>query len=65
MIFGNTTNTTCRFSLKQYNLFYTFQKHEICPFMETVPYVIGKVRIVRWKVLAQSQLILSYIEMLQ
>ena len=38
MIFGNTTNTTCRFSFKRYKLFYTVQKHEICPFMETVPY---------------------------
>ena len=38
MIFGNTTNTASRFSFKQYNLFYTVQKHEICPFMETVPY---------------------------
>ena len=37
VIFGNTTNTTCPFSFKQYNLFYTVQKHEICPFMETVP----------------------------
>ena len=27
MIFGNTTNTTCRFSFKQYCLFYTVQKH--------------------------------------
>ena len=34
----NTTNTTCQFSFKQYNLFYTVQKHEICPFMETVPH---------------------------
>ena len=32
MIFGNTTNTTCWFSFKQYNLFYTVQKHEICRF---------------------------------
>ena len=37
MAFGNTTNTTYWFSFKQYNLFYTVQKHEICPFMETVP----------------------------
>ena len=39
MLFGNTTNTTCRFSFKQYNFFYTVQKHEICLFMETVSYV--------------------------
>ena len=39
MIFGITTNTTCRFSFKQYNLFFPVQGHEICPFMETVPYV--------------------------
>ena len=39
MIFGNTTNITCRFNFKQYNLFYTVQKHEICPFMENVPHV--------------------------
>ena len=38
MIFGNTTNTTYRFTFKEYKLFYTVQKHEICPFMETVPY---------------------------
>ena len=38
MIFGNITNTTYRFSCKQYNLFYTIQKREICPFMETVPF---------------------------
>ena len=41
MIFGNTTNTTCRCSFKQYNLFYTVhkvQKHELCPFMEIVPH---------------------------
>ena len=37
MIFGNTTNTMHWFSFKQYNLFYTVQKHEICPFTETVP----------------------------
>ena len=37
-IFGTTTNTTYWFSYKQYNLFYTVQKHEICPFMETVPF---------------------------
>ena len=36
MIFGNTTNTTCQFSFKQSNIFYTVQTHEICPFMETV-----------------------------
>ena len=41
MIFGNTTNTTCRFSFKQYNLFYTVQKHEICPFSANVPYEIS------------------------
>ena len=39
MIFGNTTNITCPLSFKQYNLFYTVQTHEICPFMETVPCV--------------------------
>ena len=38
MIFGNTTNTTCSVSFKRYNLFYTVQKHEICPIMETVPH---------------------------
>ena len=38
MIFGNTTNTTCRFSFKRCNLFYTVQKHDICLFMETVTY---------------------------
>ena len=38
MIFGNNTNTTCRFSFKQYNLFYTVHKHEILAFMETVPH---------------------------
>ena len=38
MTFVNTTKTTCRFSFKQYNLFYTIQKHEIYPFIETVPY---------------------------
>ena len=37
MPFSITTITTCRFSFKQYNLFYTIQKHEICPFCETVP----------------------------
>ena len=37
MVLGNTTNTTCQFSFKQYKLFDTVQKHEICPFMETVP----------------------------
>ena len=42
MIFGNTTNTTYGFSFKQYNLFYTVQKHEIRPFMETVPYEFTK-----------------------
>ena len=36
MTFGDTS--TFRFSFEQYNLFYTIQKHEICPFMETVPY---------------------------
>ena len=41
MIFGNTTNTTCRFSFKQYSLFYTVKKREICPFMEIVPCVTG------------------------
>ena len=35
MILGNTTNTTCQFSFKQYNLLYTVQKHEIYPFIET------------------------------
>ena len=39
MIFGNATNTTCRFSCKQYDLLYTVEKHEICPFMETAPYI--------------------------
>ena len=38
MIFSNTTNTTCWLTFEQYKLFYTVQKHEICPFMETVPY---------------------------
>ena len=38
MTFGNTTNTTSWFNFKQHNLFYTVQKYEICPFMETVPY---------------------------
>ena len=38
MTFGKTTNTTCRFSFKQYNLFYVVQKPLICPFMETVLY---------------------------
>ena len=38
MIFSNTTNTTYRFSFKQNNLFYTVQKHEIWPFMETLPH---------------------------
>ena len=37
MVLGNTTNTTCQFSFKQYKSFDTVQKHEICPFMETVP----------------------------
>ena len=41
MIFGNTISTTYQFSFKQYNLFYTIQKHEIFPFMETVPHVSG------------------------
>ena len=36
--FGITTNTTCWFGLKQYNPFYTVQKHEICPFLETLAY---------------------------
>ena len=40
MIFLNTANSTYWFYFKQYNLFYTVQKHEICPFMETVPYLI-------------------------
>ena len=39
MIFGNTTNTTCRFSFQQYNLFYTVHKHEMFPFMEIVTLV--------------------------
>ena len=39
MTIGDTTNTKCPFSFKQYNLFYSVQKHEICPFMETVPRV--------------------------
>ena len=38
MIYGNTIHTTCQLSFKQYNLFYAVPKHEICPFMETVPY---------------------------
>ena len=38
IILGNTTNTTCHFSFKLYNLFYTVHKHEVCPFRETVPY---------------------------
>ena len=38
MIFGNTTNTRRWFSFNQYNLLYTVQKHEICPFMEAAPH---------------------------
>ena len=37
MKFGNTTNyAKCLLGVKQYKLFYTVQKHEICSFMETL-----------------------------
>ena len=39
LIFGKTRTTTCRFGFKQYNLFYTVQKHKSCSFMETMPHV--------------------------
>ena len=47
MIFGNTTNrpTTCQFFFKQYNRFFTVQKHGICLFMETVPYGMSRLSI--------------------
>ena len=39
MMILDTTNSNCRFSFKQYKLFYIAQKYEICPFMETMPHV--------------------------
>ena len=48
MIFGNTTKTTCWFSFKQHNLFYTVKNHEIFPFMETVPYELRLKYQMRW-----------------
>ena len=53
MKFGNITNTTDRFSLKQYNLFYTVQKHEIYPFMESVSYEFHQKHSRQWSASSQ------------
>ena len=36
---SNITNQNDDICLQKYNLFYAVEKHEICPFMETVLYV--------------------------